>query len=73
MTFLRPTILIKWRSISVDDAGGVDAADVANLRGGDRLLVGDHRERLERRDRQLLRSTARETAGGPIHEARDAS
>ena len=36
-------------------ARGVDAADLADLERGDRLLVGDHRQRLEAGDGELRR------------------
>ena len=56
-TCFRPTVLISFRSMSVGEhaAAAADAADLGNLRRGDRLLVGDDRQRLERLHRQLLR------------------
>ena len=49
-----------------EHAGRVDAANLADLRGGDRLLVGDHRQRLERLHRQLLRRPLVEQAADPL-------
>ena len=74
-TCLRPTVLIRRRSTRVDEdaAAAGDAADLGDLGGGDRLLVGNDRERLERLHRQLAASCARETACGPIRETPDAS
>ena len=51
-----------------EHAGRVDAANLGNLRRGHRLLVGDHRQRLERRHRQLLRRPLVEQAAHPLVE-----
>ena len=43
-----------------------DAANLGDLRRRDRLLVGDHRERLERLHRQLLRGPLVEQLSHPL-------
>ena len=54
----------------VQHAGGVDAADLGDLERGNRLPVGDHRERFERLDRQLLRRPLVEQAPDPFVQVR---
>ena len=46
--------------------GRVDAANLADLRGRDRLLVGDDRQRFERLHGQLLRRPLVKQAADPL-------
>ena len=67
-TCLRPTVLISWRSTSVDSTPPLLLTPriSAISGGGDRLLVGDHRQRLERLHRQLLRRPLVEQLAHPL-------
>ena len=49
-----------------DAAAAADAADLGDLGGGDRLLVGDDRQRLERLHRELLRGPVVEQLAHPL-------
>ncbi len=66
MTFLRPTILIRCRSSSVDSTPDVLTLRISPISAArHRLLVGDHRQRFERGHRELVARTARGTGAAP--------
>ena len=71
-TCLRPTVLIRWRSTSVDSTPPLLLTPRISAISGrrDRLLVGDHRERLERLHRQLLRRPLVEQLAHPLVQLR---
>ncbi len=66
-TCLRPTILIRCRSSSVLRTPDVLTPRISLISsGGNRLLVGDHRQRFERLHRQLLRAALVEQPAHPF-------
>ena len=70
-TCLRPTILIRCRSSSVLRTPDVLTPRISVISsGGDRLLVGDDRQRLERLHRQLLRRALVEQPAHPLVQVR---